>query len=146
MHWAADDTAEILVNGAGTGQSNVNLWFDWTPFSLSAANANFLRGLNTIDFVVLNTGSWTGLRVEFLSVTAPEDGFHLLNPSTFLRPFLQISQVSPTQVRVNWSPVSGCQQLQTAPNVIGPWADVPGAVSGQVFPTSPAYRFFRLAQ
>ncbi|MBI3869816.1 MAG: hypothetical protein HY299_14935 [Verrucomicrobia bacterium] len=144
--WAADDLAEIRVNGAVTGQQNVNLWHDWTPFSLSAVNANFVRGENTIDFVVVNTGSWNGLRVEFLGVTAPQDGFQLLTPSTFLRPLLQISQISMTQVKVNWTPVSGCQQLQTAPTVSGPWVTAPGAVSGQVFPTGGAHRFFRVVQ
>ena len=144
--WAGDDFAQISVNGVVTPLLNTNLWFGWTPFAITAANAALVAGTNNLDFVVQNTGTWTGLRVEFLEVRA-DSAFSLLTPSSLLaRPVLTITPVSATQVRVSWTNPAACQRLQAAPNVIGPWADVPGAVSGQVFPTSPAYRFFRLVQ
>jgi len=34
--------------------------------------------------------------------------------------------------------------LQQAPTVLGPWTDVPGAVSPQPMPLSSAEQFFRL--
>jgi hypothetical protein len=49
---------------------------------------------------------------------------------------------SPTQVRLNWSPGFGC--LQSAPDVTGPWNDVPGATNGQIIATTPAQQFFRV--
>jgi len=63
----------------------------------------------------------------------------VLGPGT-----LRLSHISPTHVRLTWSPNVGC--LQSAPEVTGPWSDIPGATNGQVIVTSPARQFFRVAQ
>ena len=57
---------------------------------------------------------------------------------------LTIRRISPTQVRVTWSPNTG--RLQSAPTVFGPWNEVPGATSGSPLTIQPAKEFFRVAQ
>ncbi len=51
--------------------------------------------------------------------------------SDFSTPTLvTIEPVSPTQLRLTWTPAAGT--LQSAPTVMGPWSNVPGATSGAV--------------
>lgn len=63
--WAADNGGYIKLNGAvvATGSS----FASWTNFSI---DDGFLAGINTLDFIVVNTaqkvGNATGVRVEFL--------------------------------------------------------------------------------
>lgn len=77
--WAVDNGgADILLNGASTGNVNTAGFADWTDFSLTGGG--FLPGLNTLTFHVTNaapSNNPTGLRFEFLSATAvpiPEPG------------------------------------------------------------------------
>jgi hypothetical protein len=75
--WAADNSGlDILVNGNSSG--NVAVGFtSLAPFSLTSG---FQIGLNTVDFIVLNQGGPTGLRVDKI------DGRYNLvpEPATFL--------------------------------------------------------------
>ena len=66
--WAADDTGvDIIVNGNSTGQTTGST-FSYSAFRLESL---FIRGINTIDFVVRNSApSAMGLRVEWLNCVA----------------------------------------------------------------------------
>ena len=68
--WSVDNTGTALrVNGTATGLVNPNGFAPLTPFAISPANANFVQGINTIDFVVRNADAnagYTGLRVAQL--------------------------------------------------------------------------------
>ncbi len=60
--WAADDAGlDILINGVSTGQVTTSAFTAFTAFTITSG---FVAGLNTIDFIVSNTGGPTGLRVE----------------------------------------------------------------------------------
>jgi hypothetical protein len=59
--WAADDSANMLINGVPTG-TNATGFSAFTGFSITSG---FIAGVNTLDFIVLNAGGGpTGLRVE----------------------------------------------------------------------------------
>lgn len=64
--FSADNAATVFLNGQAIGTSNG--FESWSGF---AANAGFVAGANTLDFVVRNyaqhSGNPMGLRVEFLS-------------------------------------------------------------------------------
>jgi len=55
-----------------------------------------------------------------------------------------ILRISPTQVRVTWTPNAGC--LQSASDVAGPWTDTLGATNGQIIAITPTNQFFRTTQ
>ena len=62
--WSVDNAGvNILINGVSTGNSdnNVNAFETFQSFSITSG---FQPGLNTLDFIVDNTGGPTGLRVE----------------------------------------------------------------------------------
>lgn len=61
--WGTDDPGiDILINNVSTSQQNNNGFVSLIPFSI---NSGFVFGLNTIDFIVANTGGGpTGLRVD----------------------------------------------------------------------------------
>jgi hypothetical protein len=59
--WATDDSGQnVLINGHATGLS--------APFAnfsgAESITSGFVAGINTLDFIVNNTGGPTGLRVE----------------------------------------------------------------------------------
>ncbi|MDB6070170.1 MAG: Endoglucanase [Verrucomicrobiales bacterium] len=64
--WATDNVGVALrVNGTDTGLVNNAQFPSLTSFSISAANAAFHDGINTLDFVVNNSeAGYTGLRVQ----------------------------------------------------------------------------------
>ena len=68
--WAIDNFGlGIRVNGAETGLTNPNGFGGLTAFTLSTANATFVNGVNTLDFVVRNddaVAGYIGLRVQNL--------------------------------------------------------------------------------
>jgi PEP-CTERM motif len=61
-NWSTDDPGlDILINGVSTGQTSLN-YATWSSFAI---NSGFVAGVNTLDFIVANTGGGpTGLRVE----------------------------------------------------------------------------------
>ena len=79
--WTADNYGYIVVNGVqvtlGTSGNIANVpqqFKNYTNFTLNSSNANFLSGINTIQFDVFNTTAGspniTGLDVDILSATA----------------------------------------------------------------------------
>jgi hypothetical protein len=68
--WAIDNVGvSIRVNGQPTGIVNNNGFTTLTSFSISAANATFVNGVNTLEFEVQNvdvTAGYTGLYVTNL--------------------------------------------------------------------------------
>ena len=68
--WATDDAGvDILINGTSAGQT-AGGFSSFTPFSITSG---FIDGLNTLDFIVINGGGPTGLRVEgTLTANVPE--------------------------------------------------------------------------
>jgi hypothetical protein len=66
--WATDDPGvDINFNGASTGNFSGG-FTSWSTFTITGTGK---AGVNTLDFIVLNTGGPTGLRVEFLSSDGP---------------------------------------------------------------------------
>jgi len=75
--WATDNTGvNIQVNGTDSGQTNPNGFAGLTTFTLNSANATFVDGANTLDFIVNNAPppGYTGLRIENLRGTATLPG------------------------------------------------------------------------
>lgn len=66
--WSTDNQGvEILINGQNTGMT-ANDFSQWYPFSITNG---FVAGLNTIEFVVNNSGGPTALRVELSGTATP---------------------------------------------------------------------------
>jgi hypothetical protein len=72
--WATDNSGEILINGASTGNTSFDLT-SFTPFSITIG---FVAHLNTLDFVVDNTNcasfgcfNPSGVRVELTGSIEP---------------------------------------------------------------------------
>jgi hypothetical protein len=144
--WATDNQGiNILINGVGTGQSNVNQFVSWTPFVI---NNGFVAGLNRLTFVV-NNGSPggspgsdpTGLRAEVW-------GSALLDCAA-ARTSPPVSIVRRTgNVLLSWHEPGFV--LQGARNVTGPWDDLTRGTSvngrdyNATLPTAGAHQFFRL--
>ena len=64
--WGTDNSGSILLNGANTGIPT-NSFGVLSNFSLSSG---FVTGVNTLDFVVTDSGAPTALRVDDLAGTA----------------------------------------------------------------------------
>ena len=98
--WAADNTGDIYINGVKvtTGQSGTiplgttGAFNHFTSFTLNDANADFVGGVNTIQFVVNNNKNGspnvTGLDVDF------ESTFVVPEPGTFALMGLGLSTLS----------------------------------------------------
>lgn len=132
--WAVDNTGlGIRVNGTDTGVVNNNGFGGLTPFTLSVANAAFVDGLNTLDFVVQNADAvagYTGLYVGNLRGTAELPG---TPPSITQQPQ---SQLAGTGETVTFTVLAGGSSPLTYE-----WrkngAPIPGA-SGPVYTISSA--------
>jgi hypothetical protein len=94
---AADFGQDILVNGVSTGLSftEENAFMTFHPFVISRG---FVAGVNTIDFVVLNLGGPTGLRVE-MKGTAQAVAIPPPSPAT--------PELIPVQPASEWTLISG---------------------------------------
>jgi len=67
--WATDNSGrDIKVNGVSIGAAQSGSFGVYTSFVIDSANATFVQGVNTIDFVVENEQAvgYTGLRVDIL--------------------------------------------------------------------------------
>jgi len=70
--WLSDNWGTpVLLNGTEVSVPPSFNFNAWTSFTLDSANATFLPGINTLDFVVNNAAAGaSGLRVEFTQVSA----------------------------------------------------------------------------
>lgn len=70
--WTSDNAGKaIRVNGVATGITAPGSFNMLTPFRIDDSNANFVSGVNTLEFVVENTSpGLTGLRVDGLRALA----------------------------------------------------------------------------
>ena len=65
--WATDNTGtDILFNGVSTGNATTGGADGFSHWSSFAITAMGVEGINTLDFLVLNSGSSSGLRVEIV--------------------------------------------------------------------------------
>lgn len=63
-----NNTVNVLINGASTGITSSSAGYtSLTPFSI---NSGFVNGINTLDFIVNNEDSPSGLLTEFTQATA----------------------------------------------------------------------------
>lgn len=66
--WGVDNQGEILLNGASTGNALVGVVTgNFSSLHAFSINSGFQSGLNTLDFVVVDNGGVTALRVDGLS-------------------------------------------------------------------------------
>ncbi|MGE3312068.1 MAG: hypothetical protein AB7O66_19050 [Limisphaerales bacterium] len=142
-NWAADNSAELWVNGVPTGATQAGFGglgaFSVTRF--------FKAGVNTIDFRVTNgdlTGGPTGLRVEGLAAVGAKGG-STPAPS----PTLTVSR-SGAGIRLSWPTAATGFVLQSTAALPAGWADDPapiiteGANSVVVISASGGGRYYRL--
>ncbi len=89
--WASDNDGSIRLNGSlvtgGTSGATGNGDFGaFTAFTLNSANATFVPGLNTLDFIAINTDlnpNPTGVRVEVAGSADVVTGSDIPEPATF---------------------------------------------------------------
>lgn len=140
--WASDNSGrDIRVNGVSTGNAQSPGFGSYTPFAIYGTNSTFVSGTNTIDFIVENEAAigYTGLRVEFLQSNALPAG------SGGTRATLQINR-NGNLLTISWTGTAAGQKLQSAPNVDGPWTDVPSASNPYTTTASGSRMFFRVIQ
>lgn len=69
--WASDNLGlDILINGISTGNTSAG----FSALSAFTITSGFVAGVNTLDFVVQDTGGISGFLVSSLSGTVPEPG------------------------------------------------------------------------
>lgn len=82
-NWSTDNLGvDILINGASTGNI-INNAYSFQSFHAFAITSGFVSGMNTLEFVILNQGGPTGLRVE-IAGTADSGGTPVPEPSTMM--------------------------------------------------------------
>jgi len=140
--WAVDNAGrDILVNGVSTQNAQSPGFDSYTSFATYGTNTTFVAGTNAIDFIVENVDAvgYTGLRVEILQSNVLPAGSGG-NGAT-----LHISRDGNT-ISISWTPTATGQKLQSAPEVTGPWTDVPNATNPYSTTAAGTRLFFRVAQ
>jgi len=123
----ARSPAEIQANMfTGLCAPQTNLWLYW-KFDEPSGTTVFDHSGNGRDALLFNGATRI---TSFAPLSAPGT--------------LTIVRESPSQVRLIWSPNSGC--LQSAPSINGPWSSIPSGTNGQIIATTPAQQFFRMTQ
>ena len=142
-NWAADNSAEIVVNGVATG-TTVSGFAGLAAFSV---NGVFRSGSNQIDFKVTNgdsAGGPTGFRVEGLAAVGAKGG---ATPGP--APTLSVTR-SGAGLRLAWPASATGAALQSTSALPTGWADDPtpivseGANNVVVVNPSGASKYYRL--
>ncbi len=125
-NWSTDNFGTVLrVNGQPTGNVNTAQFVALTPFTITASNAAFVEGVNTIDFLVQNvdaTNGYTALRVENIRALA--------YPQPLL-PTLYIAMNGSQQPVISFNGVQGVNySIQRSTTLSGDWTEVGTAVGG----------------
>ena len=124
--WATDNLGPALrVNGAATGLVNNAQFPALTSFTISPANATFVQGVNTIDFLVQNqdaNAGYTGLRVDQLRALGK-----LLPPM----PPLTITLNGSGQPVISFTGVAGTSYpIQRSTELSSGWSEIATVVAG----------------
>ncbi|MES2469161.1 MAG: immunoglobulin domain-containing protein [Verrucomicrobiota bacterium] len=124
--WASDNLGLALrVNGTATGLVNTAQFPALTSFTISPANATFVQGVNTIDFLVQNqdvTAGPTGLRVDQLRALGK-----LLPPM----PPLTITLNGSGQPGISFTGVAGTTYpIQRSTELSSGWSEIATVVAG----------------
>ncbi|MBL9126636.1 MAG: hypothetical protein JNL97_03260, partial [Verrucomicrobiales bacterium] len=142
-NWAADNSAEVVVNGVPTG-ATVSGFAALSAFSV---NGVFKAGANHVDFKVTNgdsAGGPTGLRVEGRSAVGAKGGSTPITPPT-----LTVGR-SGAGIRLAWPASATGAVLQSTTGLPSGWADDPSPVIGEgannvvVVNAAGAAKFYRL--
>ena len=132
---SVDNTlVDIVVNGLSQGVSGGG-FTSWLPFSLTNG---FVSGLNTVDFIMNNapaTPNPTALRVDL-------DGLVIIR--SIVAPTLSITLTAPDTLAISWTPTGGCDRLQSAPDVTGPWTTISTVSPTTAYTTNAPAVFFRV--
>ncbi|MCY3013638.1 MAG: autotransporter-associated beta strand repeat-containing protein [Planctomycetota bacterium] len=99
--WAADDFGvEILINGMSEGYATWNSPGYWS-FETFTVTGGFVDGINTLDFVLVNGGGPTGLRVEMTGAVSTIE----------LDGTVEYSTDNGSTWRTQWTPEEGLNQV-----------------------------------
>lgn len=135
--WASDNSAEIQINGVGTGVTQSG----FTAFNTFTVTGGFKEGINQIEFKVTNgdqAGGPTGLRVEGLTAVGAKGS--VVTPTIKL-----IVARAGANVTVTSDPATlpAGVVLQTATSVAGPWATQAGLKTPFTAPIGADNQFLR---
>ena len=125
---------DIVVNGLSQGVSGGS-FTAFLPFSVTNG---FVAGPNTVDFIINNaapTPNPTALRVDL-------DGLVLIR--NIIAPTLSITLTAPDTLSISWTPTGGCDRLQSAPDVTGPWTTIGTVSPHTAYTTNGPSTFFRI--
>jgi len=103
--------------------------------------------ITSLFLIVVTTGLYTGCRTARISVM-PQDAVESLAARTAPAPLTVLPPPKPLLLEITWSNNALMRdQLQRAPNMKGPWANVVGATSSPVtIETTQQYEIFRLVR
>ncbi len=125
---------DIVVNGVSQGVSGGG----FTSFVPFVVTNGFVAGPNTVDFIMNNaptTPNPTALRVDL-------DG--LVRIRSILAPTLSITRTAPDTLSISWTPTGGCDRLQSATDVTGPWTTISTVSPTTAYTTNAPATFFRV--
>lgn len=134
---AADNAInDVLINGVSTGITSPGFG-GLTPFTITS---ELIAGVNTLEFQLSNAGEApgpTGLRVDLKGYLNIESEVPTVT--------LQITRDGES-VSISWLPAEAGQKLLSAPDITGPWTEIPDAANPFSTTASETKSFYRVAQ